>query len=81
LKKIKVLEIIQTIGIGGAETVMYNTACHLDKSLFPVYRTVFPGGAQYYAQMELNPLSFTQMSYQREFIQNWIYQQELIKEK
>ncbi len=32
--KIRVLELIQTIGIGGAETVAFNTAHYLDKSRF-----------------------------------------------
>lgn len=34
LDKIRVLEIVQTIGIGGAETVAFNTAHYLDKSRF-----------------------------------------------
>jgi len=45
LKKIRVLEIIQTIGIGGAETVMYNTARYLDKSRFEAFGLVVGGGA------------------------------------
>jgi len=40
--KIRVLEIIQTTGIGGAETVTYNTARFLDKSRFDV-RTLVVG--------------------------------------
>jgi glycosyltransferase involved in cell wall biosynthesis len=45
VEKVRVLEIIQTIGIGGAETVMFNTACFLDKSRFEVYALVVGGGA------------------------------------
>jgi len=45
LKKIRVLEIIQTIGIGGAETVMYNTARYLDKSRFEAFGLVVGRGA------------------------------------
>jgi glycosyltransferase involved in cell wall biosynthesis len=35
-KKIKVLEVIQTIGIGGAEMVVFNTTRFMDKSRFDV---------------------------------------------
>jgi glycosyltransferase involved in cell wall biosynthesis len=43
--KTRVLEIIQTIGIGGAETVVYNTATNLDRSRFEVFTLVVGGGA------------------------------------
>ncbi len=45
LEKIRVLEVIQTMGIGGAETVMLNTACYLDKSRFEVHALVVGQGA------------------------------------
>ncbi len=44
MDKIRVLEIIQTIGIGGAETVAFNTAHYLDKSRFEVRALVVGWG-------------------------------------
>ncbi len=42
--RIKILEIIQTIGIGGAEMVTFNTVTHLDRSRFDVRALVVGGG-------------------------------------
>lgn len=42
--RIRVLEIIQTLGIGGAETVLYNVACHLDPTRFDVRALIVGGG-------------------------------------
>jgi len=44
VNKIRVLEVIQTIGIGGAEMVMFNTVTHLDRSRFDVRVLVVGGG-------------------------------------
>jgi glycosyltransferase involved in cell wall biosynthesis len=44
MRKIKVLDIIQTAGIGGAEMVLFNTVEHLDKSRFDVRALVVGRG-------------------------------------
>lgn len=69
--KIRVLEVIQTIGIGGAEMVTLNTARFLDRSRFEVRALVVGGGELIdllrQCGCEVDTFEFTH-SYNREFL-------------
>jgi len=67
-EKIRVLEIIQTIGIGGAETVAFNTAHYLDKSKFEV-RALVVGWGKLVERLQENGYGVDTCTFNRSY--NW----------
>jgi glycosyltransferase involved in cell wall biosynthesis len=68
MDKIRVLEIIQTIGIGGAETVAFNTAHYLDKSRFEV-RALVVGWGKLVERLEQNGYGVDTCTFDKSY--NW----------